>query len=242
MSTSPPSLPHESTQQLPNPVLILIDTDSLLQVLIAEETRLLRFVKRTYRIQPAITEAVEVETRGKLRVRARFQKDLDKILSEESLVVLDTRTLPAYVTTDAHAVYNSMQAVGFDYARNGLDYGEAYTYAAAIVLKAPVISNDLNAVKTARKKALQLPISIARTFDLVALCHQGGYLQERDCDAIRQVLFREREFLPAAFQHSSFAKGLDHFYLRFVDCSTAITGASDPITELDVRIVLSRSP
>ncbi len=85
---SPPQQPPA------NPNLLLLDADALLQIFISGQILLLRFLKRAFQIQPAITEAVEAEIRRSKKFRTRFTHDLQKALDSETLVVLDARTLP----------------------------------------------------------------------------------------------------------------------------------------------------
>lgn len=229
-----------SEPPLQNPNLFVIDADALLQILIAEGMRLLLFIKRTYRMQAATTEAVEMEVRRNPVFRARLSRQFEKALNDQVLVLLDTRTLPAFVTTDPNAVYNSLQVLGSKYERAGMDYGEAYTYAAGLVLNVPVISNDLNAVKTARQKNLKLPQLVGRVFDIVALCYQAGHVSAGECDQVRKALSEAGEFLPAAFNRRSFADGLPHFYCRIHDVGYPTVGAPTPIGDLDIRLSIRR--
>jgi hypothetical protein len=221
-----------------NPSLLLIDTDSLLQLLIADQMRLLHFVKRRFRIQPAIVEAVEAEVRKSKKFRAQFTKELQKAIDNHAVEVIDSRTMPAFVNTDPHAVFNSIQTTGFDYGQRGLDYGEAYTFAAGVILNAPVISNDHNAVLTAQNRRIPLPTYIFRTYDLIVLCHQTEQLSTKECEDIRQALAKRNEYVPVAFQHTSFVKGLQNFYPRLLDGSKVSIASNVPITKLDVRLTI----
>jgi hypothetical protein len=235
-----PNVQNQHNQD-PNPPLLITDADALLQLLIADQVRLLGFMRRTFNMQPAVTEAVEMEIRKSRKFRARFTKALDEALDRQTLVVLDPRTLPAYVTTDPNAVYDSIQTVGARYERSGLDYGEAYTFAAGVVLQVPVVSNDITAIEVAQKKGLQLPSLVARVFDLIVLGHQAGHLGLKDCDEVRKALAREAEFLPASFRKRSFEGGLTTFYPRLQDGSNAPVGAVSASSILDKRFVLVRA-
>ena len=222
-----------------NPDLILIDTDSLLQLLIADQVRLLHSIKKRFNIQPAIVEAVEAEVRKSKKFRSQFTKELQKALDNGTIVVLDTRTLPAYVTTSPDAVFNMIQTNGFSNGRLGLDYGEAYSFAAGVALGIPMVTNDMNAVRTAQKRGIQLPTNLLRTYDLIVLCHQFGELTEHDCDEIRKTLVGKNEFVPAAFEKTSYGKGLTSFYPRIHDGSKSALGAPVAVHQLDVRITIN---
>jgi hypothetical protein len=232
VSAGPPAQTHK------NPDLVLLDTDSLLQLLIAGEMRLLRFLKKRFRIQPVIVEAVEAEVRKSKKFRSQFPKELQKALDNETIFVLDSRTMPAFVSTSPAAVFNAIQTNGFEYEQRGLDYGEAYTFAAGVALGCPVISNDMSAIRTAQQRNIALPRHLLRTFDLVVLHHQIGELTEKDCDGIRQTLAGKNEFLPAAFSGTSFSKGLPHFYPRLHDSSKAAVGSPVALSQLDVRVTI----
>lgn len=223
-----------------NPSIILFDTDALLQVLLAQQMALLHALKRAYRVQPAIVEAVEMEVRKSKKFRARFTKELQKAIDSETIVVLDTRTLPAFISTDAAAMHDTIQTKGFQYNRV-LDYGEAYTFAAAVVLNVPAVSNDITALRAGSKAQLNLPKIVLRAFDFFVFCHQSDLCTAGDCDRIRQSLATEREWIPAAFQNTSYEKGLPHFYARLLDGTKAGVGADQPRNEPEMRVIVYRS-
>ena len=222
-----------------NPDLLLVDTDSLLQLLIAGEMRLLRFLKKRFRIQPAVVEAVEAEVRKSKKFRAQFTKELQKAIDNETVLVIDSRTIPAFVSRSPAAVFDAIQTNGLDYEQRGLDYGEAYTFAAGVALDVPVISNDMNAILTAQRRGIRLPRYLLRTYDLIVLSHQIGDLTAGDCDAIRQTLLQRNEFVPAAFERSSFVNGLGKFYPRLLDSSKQSIGSGVQLTEFDVCLTIA---
>jgi hypothetical protein len=209
-------------------------------LLIVGEIRLLVWLSRTFGVPVAITEAVEVEIRKSRKFRSRFTKDFDKALETGAIRIIDVATLSHLVSTDPNAVYDSIQTAGSRLEHSGLDYGEAYTFAAGIVLNAPVVSNDASAIRTAKKKALQLPTLIARVFDILVLCHQCNYLSAKDCDGIRKTLVSEKEFVPVAFLHASFQDGLASFFARIVNAEVSVLGSTSAAGVLDVRLVLTR--
>lgn len=219
----------------PNPSLLLIDADALLQFLIAGEMRQFRAIKQSFDIQPAIVEAVEMEIRKSKKFRAKFTKDLQKAIDSETLLVLDTRSLWRFVEVDANTIYDALQTRGFQYARV-LDYGEAYTFAAAVVLRAPVISNDINAIRAAARAKLDLPTYLFRAFDVLILCNHSGLMSDSECDATRKSLIAANEWVPASFQHASFCDGLNRFYPRMLVLAKTPVGVEEPQNDLDVRI------
>jgi hypothetical protein len=221
-----------------NPNLLLIDADSLLQLLIAEKVRLLHSIKKRYRIQSAIVEAVEAEIRKSKKFRSHYTKELQKAIDNGTTAILDSRTLPAYVATSPDAVFDAIQTNGFKNEQRGLDYGEAYTFAAGVALSVPVVTNDMSAIKTAQIRGIALPKFLLRTYDLFVLCHQFGELSENDCDEIRKLLANKNESLPGAFTKTSYSKGIPNFYPRLHDGSKPSLGAATAIAPLDVRLTL----
>jgi rRNA-processing protein FCF1 len=80
----------------PNPSLVIIDTDALVQLLLVNEITPLRELKRRYKIQPAIVEAVDFEIRspGKsLRKHISvIEPRLQKALGNGTILLLDGRS------------------------------------------------------------------------------------------------------------------------------------------------------
>jgi hypothetical protein len=143
-----------------------------------------------------------------------------------------------FVATSPAAIYDAIQTNGLAFEQRGLDYGEAYTFAAGLAFEAPVISNDISAIRTARRRSIPLPPYVVRTYDLIVLCHQTGDLTEQECDGIRQALAGKNEFVPAAFAQASFVEGLRKFYPRLHDSSKAAVGSDVPLLEFDVRLTI----
>jgi len=215
----------------------LIDSDALLQFLIAEEMRQLHALKHSFNIQPAIVEAVEVEIR-KSRKFPKFNKHLQKAIDSETIMILDARTLPRFITIDANATYNAIETRGFQYAKI-LDYGEAYTFAAGVVLRTPVLSHDITAIKAASRAGLDLPEHILRAFDLFVLYNQCGLMSESECDAARKILVAANEWVPTAFQRASYIDGLNSFFARMLEGSRGAVGFAYPQNDLDIRLILT---
>jgi hypothetical protein len=136
-------------------------------------------------------------------------------------------------------MYESYQALGTRYDKI-VDRGEAHTLAAAVVLGAPALSNDVNALRTLERAGFDLP-TVLQFFDLIAFCRQLDVLTDKQCDASRQHLERIGEYLPRAFRRKSFASGLASYCPRLVDDGTASIGATDiPERTYEVPIKISR--
>jgi hypothetical protein len=74
---------------MPNPSLIICDSDVLVQFFLCNELRPLRDLKTLYSIQPAIVQEVDAELRWLGHYGARFVPQLDKSLKNGLLVRLD---------------------------------------------------------------------------------------------------------------------------------------------------------
>src|SRR5579872_146863 len=199
------------------PQLLVCDTDALIQIFIAEQGELLKKLRRIYGIQPVITESVEDELfRPGKRKAALFQPKAQKALDNQALLILDERSVGAFTSNDRHTTYSSIQLLG---QRNNIAIGrgEAFSHAAGVVLRAPVLSNDSKAVEIADRRDLQIAQHVLRAYDVFVLFHQIGQLSEKDCDEIRKLLAAAEEAPPYVFRNRKFIEGLAHFCPRLVD-------------------------
>lgn len=212
------------------PRLLLADTDCLIQLFltIQQNNNLipLRLLKDDYGIQPAVVPEVETELMWSRRFGGRFVPQLKKALGNGLIEVLDTTTLPRYIPTHlAKGVNESCQTLGQQYNRFA-DRGEAYTFAAAVTLSEPALSNDKSALDALEYNGMTLPSPVLRVFDLLAFSHQTGALDVKDCDMIRKELVQLGEHVPRAFKNVSFLKGLAQFCPRILDSAAARAGSS----------------
>jgi hypothetical protein len=226
----------------PNPQLLILDTDVLVQVLLANEFRPLRELKRCYNIQPSIVEAVEMETRSPGRSLKKHLSTLEprlhKALGNGTLLLLDGRSFPSIVGASAHAIETQISITGTRYHRVA-DYGEAYSHATAAILGLPLMSHDFTAVRALKRAREPITPYMFRAFDLYAFSHQCGVLTVKDCDNVRQLLYGHHEWLPDAFFKRNFADGLGMFYPRLLDRSLGAIGSSVPIDPDDTRLLVS---
>jgi hypothetical protein len=202
---------------MPNPALLICDSDALTQFFLANEVRPLKQLKATYGIQPAVVEEVDIELRWVGKHKDRFVPQLDKALKSNVLRVLD----PAYFqsllsTAPVGASWAGFQSLGAQYDGH-VGPGEAYTFAAAVTLNLPALSNDFSAIKTLEANLLTVPAPVLRSFDLLALCFHSGLLELKACEAVRSQLLKNGEGLPKAFMHASFEDGLKNFTPRLRD-------------------------
>ena len=117
------------------------------------------------------------------------------------------------------------QSLGAQY-EGRIHRGEAYSFAAAVTLEMPALSNDFSAIKTLEANMLTLPTPVLRSFDLLAFCFQNGLLELKACEAMRNELLKVGEGLPAAFKHASFEDGLRRFASRLRDGAPVLAASS----------------
>jgi hypothetical protein len=225
-----------------NPLFIVIDTSVLLQLIATDQLPLLRWLRSEYKVQPAITSAVESETLQILTTIGKFmgrQERLKKALTNNTISLIDRQSLGAILGTGVDALLRQMDSEG-QRLHFRVDRGEAYTHAAAAVLGVPVATNDTSAVNRLLRDEESIPRPILRFWDLIVFGHQTGQLDDTSCDKIRQALGKINESLPQCFTGRSFNVGLAEFYARLVDGLAPLIGAPNPQGKLDDRLVLFR--
>jgi hypothetical protein len=211
------------------PAALLCDTDALIQLLLIGEIRPLRLLRNAYSCQPLIVPEVELELRSNRKFGRRIAPELKKALSHNLLEIIDKPVLErCYGSSNsamvATAALGKIASLGRTYEQHA-DRGEAYTHAAALTLSAPVMSNDLTALRALTAANLAVPATVLRTFDLIALCRQVNEMSDGECEDFRRSLLSEREHVPKCFMHHSFANGLAGFYPRLIDGGATAIGA-----------------
>jgi len=211
---------------MPNPSLLICDSDVMVQLFIAAELRPLRELKNLYGIQPAIVQEVDVELRWVGPYGGRFVPQLDKAIKSGLIQRLDKALFQSCISTaPLGASWAAFQSLGAVYL-GFVDRGEAYTHAAGVVLGLPTASDDYAAIEVLRYQMQNLPCPILRSFDLLAFALQTGILEIKECENVRSCLLRENRWVPAAFKHKSFAEGMANFRLRLRD--TRFASHADP--------------
>ncbi len=220
---------------MPNPALLLCDSDVLVQLFLADELRPLQDLRTGFAVQPAVVPEVDLELRWiNNKYKDRFVPQLDKALRNRVLVKLDQALFQSLLgTATPGSSWSTYQALGAQYY-GYTQRGEAYTYAAALSLGFPAASNDFRAIRTLHSQMMNLPAPILRSFDLVAFSYEYGGLNLRDCETFRSELLRHGEGLPHAFGHCSFEDGLKPFSCRLrvgssVSPALAVASFDDPL-------------
>jgi len=199
---------------MPNPDIVVIDSDVLVQVFLTKSTGVLSHLKSAFGVQPAVTIEVDNELRWISRYQDRFEPALDKALRHETIVQLDQARFQRQLAS-AHpgASWSEFQTLGQQYGAR-VDLGEAYTHAAGLTLQVPTVSNDFRALEVLQANGLATPAPVLRTFDLLVFALETGYLDIRACERIRSELLAAREGIPKTFTNRSFADGLVGFHPR----------------------------
>jgi hypothetical protein len=204
---------------MPNPSLIVCDSDALIQLFIASELRPLKDLKSFYKIQPVIVQEVDLELRWLGHHRDRFVTQLDKAIKSGLITRLDKGFFQSLVSSaPPGASWSGFQSLGAQYF-GYVDRGEAYTHAAGIVLGVPTVSNDFRAIQVLQSQMMSLPAPVLRSFDLVAFALESGAMSLQDCEKVRSALLSEGEGVAKAFRHNSFEQGLPSFHSRLRDLS-----------------------
>ena len=221
---------------MPNPSLLICDSDVLVQFFLAGELRPLRDLRRLYGVQPAIVQEVDLELRWLGHYGARFVPQLDKSLKAGLLTKLDKTLFQSLLgAAPPGASWTGFQSLGAQYL-GYVDKGEAYSHAAGVVLGLPSASDDFRAIRVLQFQMQNLPSPVLRSFDLLGFALESGILSSQDCEQVRSCLLKEGRWVHQAFKHASFADGMANFHLRLRDASKAGSpvphspaGFSDPL-------------
>jgi hypothetical protein len=224
-----------------NPPLIVGDTSSLTQLVIAEDATVLRALKQSYGIQMAITEAVEAELRRVIRYKFPTKESfLKKALSSKLFSVIDKTLLISLGYKAVPALLEQMDQLGEKFHRR-VDRGEAYTHAASNVLGVPTLSQDIVALWQLVNDGIDVQRPVLRAFDILIFGAHVGVCDLESCARARKQLLRAKETILACFDNCSVADGLPNFYLRICDADLDILGAQQPISPFDERIFVRKT-
>jgi hypothetical protein len=224
---------------MPNPALLLCDSDALVQFFLANEIRPFRQLRDSYGIQSAIVQEVDLELRWLGKHKDRFVPQLEKALKSNVLRVLDPSYFQSLLSTaPVGASWAGFQSLGAQY-EGPIGRGEAYTFAAAVTLSMPALSNDFSAIKTLETNFLTLPTPVLRAFDLLTFCYQSGLLELKACDGVRSELLKNGEGMPKAFMNASFQDGLKNFSPR-LQAETGGTTIAAAVATYSMTLYISK--
>jgi len=217
-----------------NPPAVLFDTDALIQLYVARFVTPLKCFRERFAMQPAVTPEVDAEVRSHFRHQGVAER-YKKAEAARAIQVLDVHALRAwkpslgdrFAETSPDALLDQILDRASQYHLH-VDLGEAYTYAAAVELGLPAVSNDANAIRALRNNAMSVPVPMLRCFDVIALCVQAGFATVGDADDARRALREAEEHLPSAFRNAKFDDGIASFAARITDASVPALPGTAP--------------
>lgn len=221
---------------MPNPALLICDTDVLVQLFLVDDLRPLEALRKGYGVQPAIPIEVDLELRWIKRYKDRFVGPLEKAIKRGTLAKLDASLFQSMLASAVPGTsWSTYQALGIQLS-GYVQRGEAYTHAAAVSLAMPAASNDFRAIQVLKTNMLPVPAPVLRSFDLLVFAYFDGTLGLKDCEGIRTELRKCGEGIPGPFQHASFEDGAKVFPCRLRQTTpdlahliTACTTHHDPL-------------
>ena len=178
-----------------------------------------------------------MELQSNHRYGQRVEPQLRKALGNGTIRELDAAALKEHferiggdtnAKTLATATEGAIESLGTS-LQTWIDYGEAYSHAAALTLGCPVLSHDKKALDALLNAGQAVPSCVLRYFDLLAFAYQVGSLDEKACDGVRSVLNGEHEFIPYQFKNASFLNGLPSFVARLHDGSKPHVGGTPSV-------------
>jgi hypothetical protein len=225
---------------MPNPPLLLCDSDALVQFFLMDDLRPLQVLRTDFQIQPTITLEVDLELRWMRKHKNRFVPKLDKALKSGLLTRLDQTAFQGLLGEASPGTsWQTYQALGARYELV-VQRGEAYTHAAAVSLGMPAMSNDQKAVLVLTNQMMSVATPVLRSFDLLVFANQIGTLDMKQCEEIRSELLTNGEGLPGPFLNSSFAAGAKTFPCRLRIGNPAEAPFPQPTTHYDPLVILRR--
>jgi hypothetical protein len=213
------------------PSFLVCDADATFQLLLTNQSKILTALRDQYSVQAIVVPEVEIELRTQPKLAARVAPSLQKALKNGTLKLLDRATLERHYgggepgSLAAAATMGRIASRGKIYEKR-VGRGEAYSHALSIELNVPVLSHDRTALDVLINASLPVPKSVLRFFDLLAFGFQAGIVTVNEIDDSRSVLLAEKEFIPAAFRHSSFESGLPSFDVRLLDGTKGAIGSA----------------
>jgi hypothetical protein len=204
-----------------NPEFLLCDTDALIQVFIGRQVRLLVHMIDVYGVMPAIVPEVESEISAHRKFRNRFEPQLITQLAQQHIVVLEDaaiRQLLVQRGVPQPQIDQGLRRIvtrSQQYHRH-VQTGEAYSHAAGVELRIPLMSHDWDAVRTLEQAGEPVAVPVLRLWDLFALALNDGVVTETEGDQATDHLEREDEFIPGALRKSAgpFAETIRRFDSR----------------------------
>lgn len=204
-------------------VAFFFDSDALIQIFLANQHLLFSILSSDFRVSSFVMSEVEIEVRSHRRFGGLIKPQLDKAFKNRALRILNSSDLENIGQSMPPPIsLVDIRELGKDYALD-VGRGEAYTHAAGVLLDTPVVSNDLNAIKTLETNGKKLPPTILRSFDMFGFLYMEGYIDIRSAERSLKELKIQREWMPKCLQNSCFEDGI-----RGINCrlSTSLSVAA----------------
>lgn len=215
-----------------NPAFLVCDADSTIQILSANFREPLKILRTRYGIQPVVVDVVAVELRNHRRIPgipAEFEKALSKRLITELTfdVFRDHFGGGAGPLAGPEAVMRLWRTIEERATKYELviDRGEAKTFAAAIEMNMPAMSNDSRSLRTMRDLGLAIPRPVLLSFDVYTLGVQVDVLTTKDLQKICGRLRKLNEWVPSELQRVPIDRDNYPYTTRLVDGSLPILGS-----------------
>lgn len=214
-----------------NPPFLVCDADATIQLLAAGFHEQLRALRTRYGIQPVVVDVVATELRNFKKIStipAHFEKSIaKKVICELTLDVFRQHFAanggPLNRGEHVDRLWAAVQSLGSRYELV-IDRGEAYSFAMAVELGLPVMTNDFRSIQTMRGLGNRLPEHLLRSFDLLALAVQNGTLAQREMGKMCGRLRGKKEWVPSILANQPFEDAIAAFDVRVVDTGAAPLG------------------
>lgn len=206
-------------------VSFFFDSDALLQILLAGPQQIFSILRSDFGVGSFMMSEVEVEVRSNRRLSGLVRPQLDKSLKTHSLNILNSAHLDELCAAlPAPVSLANIRELGAEYALM-VGKGEAYSHAAGLMLGMPVVSNDMNAIRTLEANGKTLPPTILRSYDLLGFLYVEGYLAKLEAEQALKTLKARSEWMPDCLRHASFEDGIRQFNIR-LSTSLAVSGSA----------------
>ncbi len=214
---------------MPNaPVLTFIfDTDALAQIFISGKHSILRDLYEQFGVASYLMSEVEVELLSNRRVSGLVRPVFEKAVKNGWIKVLSAADLERISESlEREVSLQDIRELASD-LKLFVQNGEAHTHAAAILLKCPSVSNDVQALRVLQANDKPLPATVLRSHDLFGFCFREGLLTATELEGIRTNLLKWGEWLPVAIKNTTFEAGLHAMNCRLSTSLAAQASSHD---------------
>ena len=176
-----------------NPSHLLVDTDSLIQILLARHRGVLGKLRESCGTRAAVVPEVEREVRNHRKFRQQFEPEFLRAVDAKQLCVLERPELKRLLSergVQGGAVEAELATLFercIDYNQH-VDEGEAYTHAVATSLALPVMSHDRKALDLLMALGKAVGSPTLRFFDILTFALHCDWIEETKFEKTRKYL------------------------------------------------------